>query len=93
MDEAERYITVEINQTKGEDALEAAKDIYPSWEENPDIRTRIEELTGRSEALKRGLEIQQEISALRETGCQSAYQKALELLNEYNALRRNIKKD
>ena len=86
LDEAERYITVEINQTKGEDALEAAKDIYPAWEENPDIRTRIEELTLRSEALKRGLEIQQEISALRETGGQSAYQKALELLNEYTAL-------
>ena len=29
LDEAERYITVEIDQTKGEDALEAAKDIYP----------------------------------------------------------------
>ena len=86
LDEAERYITVEIDQTKGEDALEAAKDIYPGWIENPEIRDRVEDLSRRSGMLGEGLWIQQEISALRETGGQAAYQRALELLNQYETL-------
>lgn len=86
LDEAERYISVEIDQAKGEDALEAAKDIYPGWVENPEVRDRVEELSRRSGMLGEGLWIQQEISALRETGGQAAYQRALELLNQYETL-------
>ncbi|MBR6089243.1 MAG: hypothetical protein IKP86_04860, partial [Anaerolineaceae bacterium] len=86
LDEAERYIRVEIDQVKGEDALEAAKDVFPGWGENPEVRGRIEELSRQSGILGEGLWIQQEISALRETGGQSAYQRALELLNQYEAL-------
>lgn len=86
LDEAERYISVEIDQTKGEDALEAAKDIFPGWIDNTEVRNRIEELSRKSGMLGEGLWIQQEISALRETGGQAAYQRALELLNQYETL-------
>ncbi len=86
LDEAERCIKGEIDQTKGEDALEAAKDIYPNWMENGQVRDRVEELSRLSGVLGEGLWIQQEISALRETGGQGAYQRALELLNRYETL-------
>lgn len=85
-DDAERYIRVEFNEIKGEDALEAAKDIYPRWQENKEVRERIEDLTRQNDMLAEGLRIQREVSALRETGGQAAYQRALELLNEYDAL-------
>lgn len=84
--DAERYIRSEFNQVKAEDALEAAKDICPQWQENDDLRQTIDELTRQSQMLSEGLRIQREVSALRETGGQAAYQKALELLNEYDAL-------
>ena len=86
LDEADRFIRVEMDQPKGEDALEAAKDIYPNWVENQGVRDRIEELSRLSGILGEGLWIQQEISALRETGGQAAYQRALELLNQYETL-------
>lgn len=86
LDEAERYISVDFDQAKGEDALEAAKDIFPGWIENSEVRDRIEELSRRSGMLGEGLWIQQEISALRENGGQAAYQRALELLNQYETL-------
>ena len=84
--EAEHYIRGEFNQVKAEDSLQAARDIYPHWQENPQLRQQIEELTRQTQMLGEGLRIQREVSALRETGGQSAYQKALELLNEYDAL-------
>lgn len=86
LDEAERYISVDFDQTKAEDALEAARDIFPGWGENTEVRDRMEELSKRSGMLGEGLWIQQEISALRETGGQAAYQRALELLNQYETL-------
>ena len=86
LDEAERYITTAFDQAQGEDALEAAKDIFPGWADNSAVRDRIEELSRRSGMLGEGLWIQQEISALRETGGQAAYQRALELLNQYETL-------
>ncbi len=84
--EADRAIHEEFNRAKAEDALEAARDIFPRWEEHEELRTRIEGLSRESEMLSEGLRIQREISALRETGGQGAYQRALELLNEYDTL-------
>lgn len=84
-DEAERCIG-ELNASKAADALEAAKQLVPNWESNPELSARIETLSEQNSKLSRGLEIQRRISALRETGGQSAYQKALSLLNEYDAL-------
>lgn len=84
--DAERYIRSEFNQVKADDALQAAKDIFPRWQENPELRPLIEELSRQSQMLGEGLSIQRQVSALRETGGQAAYQKALELLNEYDAL-------
>ena len=84
--DAERYIRVDFNQVKGDDALQAAKDIYPDWQNHEDLRSRIEALSRESAMLGEGLSIQREVSALRETGGQSAYQKALELLNRYDEI-------
>ncbi len=84
--EAEYAIHTELNQAKADDALEAARDIFPRWQENEELRVRIEELSRQSQILSEGLRIQSQISALRETGGQAAYQKALELLNQYDAL-------
>ena len=84
--DAERYIRSEFNQVKADDALQTAKDIFPRWQEHGELRPLIEELTRQSQMLGDGLRIQREVSALRETGGQAAYQKALELLNDYDAL-------
>ncbi len=84
-DEAERCIG-ELNEAKAADALESVKQLIPDWETKPELRVRVEALSEENRKLSRGLEIQRQISALRETGGQSAYQKALALLNEYDAL-------
>ena len=84
--DAERAIHEEFNRTKADDDLEAAREIFPRWEEHEELRTRIEGLARESQMLTEGLRIQREISALRETGGQGAYQRALELLNEYDSL-------
>lgn len=85
-DEAEAYINSEFNRTKADDALDSVKDLVPQWQMIPELRERIEEISTRSAKIERGMQIQQEISALRETGGHAAYQKALELLNEYDGL-------
>ena len=85
-DEAYESLLHELNESKAKALIEEAKRIFPNWDRINELRERINRLQELHEKLARGLQIQTEASALREKGGQSAYQKAMSLINEYTSL-------
>ena len=85
-DEAYESLLHELNEKKAKALIEEAKRIFPNWDRNNELRERINNIQELHEKLARGLQIQTEVSALREKGGQSAYQKAMSLINEYTSL-------
>ena len=85
-DEAYDFILHEINEAKALESIENAKRIYPNWDRIPELREKISNTTELQEKLAKGLQIQIEVSALREKGGQTAYQRAMALINEYTSL-------
>lgn len=85
-DEAYNFIIHEINEAKASESIENAKRIYPNWDRIPELREKISNTTELQEKLAKGLQIQIEVSALREKGGQTAYQRAMALINEYTSL-------
>lgn len=83
---AEKALINEFSDSKASAFIEEAKKIYPDWENSSKLREKIEDVSSLRQKVIRGLEIQREISALREKGGKSAYQQALELLTEYTSL-------
>ncbi len=85
-EEASNFILNEVNGDKALEAIEAAKRAYPNWDRVPELREKISAVSEIQEKLSKGLQIQLEVSELREKGGQSAYQHAIALINEYTAL-------
>ncbi len=84
--EAHDAITLDFNSTRAAEALEAAKQIFPNWDRSAELKEKILETTELQEKLARAIFLQTEVSALRESGGLSSYQKAMSLVNEYAAL-------
>ncbi len=85
-DDAYESMLHELNESKAKELIEEAKRIFPGWDRITALRERINSIQELNEKLAKGLQIQVEVSALREKGGQAAYRRAMSLINEYTSL-------
>lgn len=86
VEKAAEHIKIEFNPSLAEEEIESAKQVYPNWDQVASLRLKIQGTSDLTARFSKGLSIQKEVSALREKGGLTSYQKAMRLINEYASL-------
>lgn len=86
VEKAAEHIKIDFNPALAEEEIESAKQVYPNWDQVASLRLKIQTTSDLIARFSKGLSIQKEVSALREKGGLTSYQKAMRLINEYASL-------